>query len=67
MCSATPSSAGGRGRSSVGGLPTNSHVTAQLVNCSSLGEYERFLLMGGALDEPGNVWGIHTPPEDWAR
>jgi hypothetical protein len=25
----------------------------------------KFWLLGLALDEPGNVWGIATPPEDW--
>jgi hypothetical protein len=35
------------------------------VNSISLGEYEKVSLLGLALDEPGNVWGIKTPPEDW--
>jgi hypothetical protein len=35
------------------------------VNCISLGEYEKFWLLGLTLDEPGNVWGIEKPPEDW--
>jgi hypothetical protein len=42
------------------GLPTTRTATAQVVNCISLGEYEKFWLLGLALDEPGNVWGI-----DW--
>ena len=29
------------------------------------GEYEKLWLLGLALDEPGNVWGIQSPPEDW--
>jgi hypothetical protein len=36
------------------------------VNCISLGQYEKLWLLGLALDEPGNVWGIQSPPEDWA-
>jgi len=47
------------------GLPEKRSVTAQVVNCISLGEYEKFWFLGLALDEPGNVWGIATPPEDW--
>lgn len=47
------------------GLPTKRSVTARVVNCISLGEYEKFWLLGLALDEPGNVWGIEKPPEDW--
>ena len=49
------------------GLPARTNVTARVVNCISIGEYEKFWLLGLALDEPGNVWGIKTPPEDWAR
>ena len=47
------------------GLPLNSGVTARVVNCISLGEYEKFWLLGISLTEPGNVWGITDPPEDW--
>ena len=47
------------------GLPVSRSVTALVVHCTSLGEYEKFWLLGLALDEPGNVWGIETPPEDW--
>jgi len=37
-------------------------VTARVVNCIPI---EKFWLLGLALDEPGNIWGIHSPPEDW--
>jgi hypothetical protein len=47
------------------GLPESRSVTAQVVNCVSLGQYEKFWLIGLALDEAGNVWGIDKPPEDW--
>jgi len=40
-------------------------VGTWVVNCSSLGQYEKFCLLGLALDELGNVWGIEKPPEDW--
>src|SRR5437870_5733599 len=46
-------------------LPTNRNVIARVMHCSSLGEYERFWFAGLALDEPGNIWGIEKPPEDW--
>jgi len=49
------------------GLPARTNVTARVVNSISLGEYEKVWLLGLALDEPGNVWDIKTPPEDWAR
>ncbi len=47
------------------GLPARNAVTARVVNCIQIGQYEKFWLLGLALDEPGNVWGIATPPEDW--
>ena len=46
------------------GLPTRTNVTARVVNCIAI---EKFWLLGLALDEPGNVWGIQSPPEDWLR
>lgn len=47
------------------GLPEKPSVTARVMNCISLGEYEKSWFLGLALDEPGNVWGIENPPEDW--
>jgi hypothetical protein len=49
------------------GLPARTSITAWVVNCIPIGDYEKFWLLGLALDEPGNVWGIQTPPEDWTR
>jgi hypothetical protein len=49
----------------LGGLPAGRGVTAHVVNCISLGEYEKFWILGLAVDEPGNVWGIESPPQDW--
>ena len=49
------------------GLPASTSVTARVVNCISMGEYERLWLLGLALDEPGDVWGIQSPPQDWTR
>jgi hypothetical protein len=47
-------------------LPAGGSVTARVVNCISMGRYEKLWLLGLALDQPGNVWGIQSPPEDWA-
>ena len=48
-------------------LPATTNVTARVVNCISFGEHAKFWLLGLALDEPGNVWGIEASPEDWVR
>ena len=47
------------------GLPEGGSVSASVVNCISLGTEEKLWLLGLALDEPGNVWGVQAPPEDW--
>src|SRR5580704_4355611 len=47
------------------GLQGGTMASARVVNCISLGEYEKFWLLGLELNEPGNVWGIETPPGDW--
>ena len=47
------------------GLPAKTQVAARVVNCISLGEYEKLWLLGLALDEAGNVWGIDPVPDDW--
>jgi hypothetical protein len=49
------------------GLPSKTSAIARVVNCISLGQYERSWLLGFALDEPGNVWGVKSPPSDWVR
>jgi len=36
-----------------------------VVNCISVAGSGNLWLLGLALDEPGNVWGITTPPDDW--
>ncbi len=48
------------------GLPARTNITSRVVNSISIGDFEKLWLLGLALDEPGNVWGIKTPPEDWA-
>ena len=49
----------------IGDLPGGSTVTARVANCLPLGEDGKFFLIGAALYNPGNVWGIADPPEDW--
>jgi hypothetical protein len=51
-------------RVSLDGLPGKGSVTARVVNCV-WAESTTFCILGLALDEPGNVWGIDTPPDDW--
>jgi hypothetical protein len=47
------------------GLSIKYNVIAKVVNCIRVEEYEKFWILGIVLDEPGNVWGIESPPEDW--
>jgi hypothetical protein len=47
------------------GLPSASQVAARVINCISLGEFEKIWLLGLALNESGNVWGIEPVPDDW--
>jgi CheY-like chemotaxis protein len=48
------------------GLPTENMITARVVNCISLGPFEKVRILGLVLDRPGNVWGIKNPPKDWS-
>jgi hypothetical protein len=47
------------------GLPGRRRVTARVATCTFVGNYEKSWLLGLALDQPENVWGVVTPPEDW--
>jgi hypothetical protein len=47
------------------GLPTDRNVIAKVVNCTDLHPYQKVWFIQLTLDEPGNVWGIESPPEDW--
>lgn len=49
----------------IGDLPGGSTVTARVANCLPLGNDGKYFLIGAALYNPGNVWGIADPPEDW--
>ena len=46
-------------------LPAGQGVTARIANCVPLGSGGQWWMVGIALDEPGNVWGIHPTPADW--
>jgi len=48
-------------------LPVQRPVPAKVVNCISLGEFEKLWLLSLALNEAGNVWGIDPAPEDWGQ
>ena len=50
----------------IGDLPGGSTVTARVANCVPLGNDGQYFLIGAALYNPGNVWGIADPPEDWS-
>jgi hypothetical protein len=47
------------------GLPTKRNVIARVMNCTDLRLYEKSWFVQLTLDEPGNVWGIENPPQDW--
>lgn len=46
-------------------LPGRKSVTARVANCVPLGTGGQWWMIGIALDEPGNVWGVHPTPADW--
>jgi hypothetical protein len=46
-------------------LPGGEKVSARVATCLPLGNDGKFFLIGAALYNHGNVWGIATPPEDW--
>jgi hypothetical protein len=47
------------------GLPGGATASARVANCLQLGNDGKSFLIGVALYNPGNVWGITDPPEDW--
>ena len=46
-------------------LPGGKSVPARIANCVPLGTGGQWWMVGIALDEPGNVWGVHPAPADW--
>jgi hypothetical protein len=47
-------------------LPGGASVSARVATCLPLGNDGKFFLIGVALYNHGNVWGITDPPEDWS-
>jgi hypothetical protein len=46
-------------------LPGGASASARVANCLPLGTDGAYFLIGVSLYNPGNVWGIADPPEDW--
>ena len=46
-------------------LPTGQVATARVANCVPIGTEGKFWVVGLALDQPGNIWGIRPAPADW--
>ena len=46
-------------------LPTGQVVTARVANAVPLGTDGKYWLVGLAMDQTGNIWGIHPAPADW--
>jgi hypothetical protein len=44
---------------------TGNRVPAVVVNSLALGNDGKYWLVGLALEEPGNVWGLNPAPADW--
>jgi hypothetical protein len=49
----------------LGDLPSGGSASARVATCLPLGADGKFFLIGVALYNQGNVWGIADPPEDW--
>lgn len=46
-------------------LPDGGSVSGRVANCLPLGSDGKHFLIGVALYNHANVWGIANPPEDW--
>jgi hypothetical protein len=46
-------------------LPGGGSASARVAACQPLGNDKKYFLIGVALYNHGNVWGIANPPEDW--
>ena len=47
------------------GLPGGKSASGYVASCLPLGRDGKYFLIGVSLYNPGNVWGIAHPPEDW--
>jgi hypothetical protein len=46
-------------------LPNGGSASARVATCLPLGNDGKYFLIGVALYNHGNVWGIANPPDDW--
>ncbi len=46
-------------------LPNGHTATARVANCVPLGTGGKYWVVGLALDQTGNIWGIHPAPANW--
>jgi hypothetical protein len=46
-------------------LPGGAGASGRVANCLPLGNEGKYFLIGVSLYNPGNIWGIADPPEDW--
>lgn len=46
-------------------LPGGGSASGRVANCLPLGKDAKSFLIGVSLYNPGNVWGIADPPQDW--
>ena len=46
-------------------LPGGRSASGRVASCLPLGTDGKYFLIGVALYNPGNVWGIPNPPSDW--
>jgi hypothetical protein len=50
----------------LGDLPGGGNASARVATCLPLGTDGKYFLIGVALYNHGNVWGITDPPADWS-
>lgn len=48
-------------------LPSGQTATARVAHSVPIGAENKYWIVGLALDEPGNIWGIHPAPADWGQ
>jgi hypothetical protein len=46
-------------------LPSGASASARVASCLPLGHDGKQFLIGVSLYNPGNIWGIADPPQDW--
>lgn len=49
----------------ISNLPCGGSASARVASCLPLGPDGNSFLIGVSLYNPGNVWGVTDPPEDW--